>query len=297
MVLSGTGRIVVGDSWFGSLKTCLELWKTNGLYCIMLVKTAHKNFPRKLLREKNLARGEWTSALAEIDGLKVTATRFIDLQEKLFISSCSTDLDGPPRVTKHHGDVRRPQVAYDYLSNSASIDIHNHFRTGSVGLEDAWQTKSAHMRQFAGVLGFLFTNGYLAYSKFQKSSIKHCDYKVKLANALMEFKENEPRPTRNSLEPSVGGASAKVHVLKLLEKLTADKNGCEKQYRRYQRECFYCQHNPQKKPEIHKTSYHCEGCVGPRGQLYPLCDPKTGRECFKLHIVNGLPSKRRYTHN
>ena len=83
MVLSGTGRIVVGDSWFGSLKTCLELWKTNGLYCIMLVKTAHKNFPRKLLREKNLACGEWTSALAEIDGLKVTATCFIDLQEKL----------------------------------------------------------------------------------------------------------------------------------------------------------------------------------------------------------------------
>ena len=129
----------------------------------MLVKTAHKNFPRKLLREKNFDRGEWTSALAEIDGLKVTATPIIDLQEKLFISSCSTDLHGPPWVTKHHGEVRRPQVAYDYLSNSASIDIHKHFRTGSVGLEDAWQTKSVHMRQFAGVLGFLFTNGYLAY--------------------------------------------------------------------------------------------------------------------------------------
>ena len=47
----------------------------------------------------------------EIDGLKVTATRFIDLQEKLFISSCLTDLNGPPRVTKHHGEVSRPQVA------------------------------------------------------------------------------------------------------------------------------------------------------------------------------------------
>ena len=126
----------------------------------------------------------------------MTAIHVIDLQEKLFISSCSTDLDGLPRVTKHHGDVRYQQVAYDYLSNSTSIDIHNHFRTGSVGLEDAWQTKSVHMRQFAGVLGFLFTNGYLAYSKFQKSRIKHCDYKVKLANALMEFKENEPRPKK-----------------------------------------------------------------------------------------------------
>ena len=103
-----------------------------------------------------------------------------------------------------------------------------------MGLEDAWQTKSAHIRKFAGVLGFLSTNanGYLAYSKFQKSSIKHCDYKMHWQmHALMEFEENEPHTTRNSLKPSVGGASAKVHVLKLLKKSTADKNGCEKQYR------------------------------------------------------------------
>ena len=166
-----------------------------------------------------------------------------------------------------------------------------------MGLEDAWQTKSAHMRQAAGVLGFLFTNGYLAYLKFQKSNMKHCDFKIKLANSLMEFKENEPRPSRSSLKISNGSAPTTAHVLKFLEKPTEDKTGFEKKYSRYQRECFYCQHNPNKKPEIHKTSYYCEGCVGPRNQMYPLCDPKTGRECFKLHIINGLPQKRRYVHN
>ena len=253
MVFSGSGRIVIGDSWFGSLKTCLELHKTNGLYSNMLVKTAHKNFPRGMLREKKLARGEWTSALAEIDDLKVTATRFMDLKEKMFISSCSTDLEGPPRVTKYNGKVSRPQVAYDYLSNSASIDIHNHYRTGSAGLEDAWQTKSAHMRQVAGVLGFLFTNGYLAYVNFQKQ-IKHSEYKIKLANSLMEFKEEELRPSRSSLDNST--APKKVHVLRLLEKPAVDKSGKQKVFKRYQRDCFYCQHNPEKAPEVHRTSYY-----------------------------------------
>ena len=131
-----------------------------------MVKTAHKRYPRILLRETKIVRGEWISKAAEIDGVDVMATRFLDLQEKLYISSCSTALSGPPRVTKYHGDVPRPMVAFDYLSSSASIDVHNHFRTGSTGLEDAWQTKNANMRQVAGVVGFLFTNAFLAYKHF-----------------------------------------------------------------------------------------------------------------------------------
>ena len=39
-----TGRIVVGDSWFGSVKTAVQLMH-KGLYSNLLVKTAHKNYP------------------------------------------------------------------------------------------------------------------------------------------------------------------------------------------------------------------------------------------------------------
>ena len=184
IIFSGSGRIVVGDSWFGSVKSCVELWNNNGLYSIMLVKTAHKKYPQELLWGSNIERGQWVCATSEFDGVKVMATRFLDLQEKLFISSCSTSLDGPPRVTKYHGNVPRLQVAFDYLSNSASIDIHNHFHTGSTGLEDAWQTKNASMRQVAGVLGFLFTNAYLGYRHFQKSAMKHSNFKIELANSI-----------------------------------------------------------------------------------------------------------------
>ena len=118
-------------------------------------------------------------------------------------------------------------VAYEYLSSSASIDIHNHFCTGSTGLEDAWQMKNANMRQVAGAISFLFTNAYLAYRHFQKSHIKHSDFKVKLANALSKFKETAPHTKRFSLELPIPDI-AKVHVLKLLQKPT--KDGVEQEW-------------------------------------------------------------------
>ena len=50
-----TRRRVIADSWFGSVKKAMELLK-NGLFSIMLVKTAHKQFPRHLLGQSTLKK-------------------------------------------------------------------------------------------------------------------------------------------------------------------------------------------------------------------------------------------------
>ena len=132
------------------------------------------------------------------------------------------DLSGPARKTKYHGLVPRLQVSFDYLSASASIDIH--FRTGSCGLEDAWQTKNAHLRQVAGVLGFLFTNAYLAYRHFRNSNMRHSDFKLRLANALMGYTVEQHGTLMLSKNNVAPADEAKVHVLKLLEKPTTDNH-------------------------------------------------------------------------
>ena len=72
----------------------------------------------------------------------------------------------------YHSQVPQLQVAFDYLSANVSIDIHNHFCTGSTAMEDVRQTKNVHLQQLAGVFGFCFTNGYLAYCHFRKSLMK-----------------------------------------------------------------------------------------------------------------------------
>ena len=52
----GTGRIVLGDAWFGSFRTATCLL-TNGLFFVGNVKTGHKRFPKVLLKSKLKGRG------------------------------------------------------------------------------------------------------------------------------------------------------------------------------------------------------------------------------------------------
>ena len=274
----GSGQIVIGDSWFGSVKSCVQLYNVNGLYSNMLVKTAHKQYPRYMLRENIIKRGEWLTATANISGVNVMAVRFLDLQEKQFISSCSTSLPGPPCKTKHHGNITRPQVAFQYLETSPSIDQHNQFRTSSCGLEDVWMTKNPIHRQIAGVLGFLFTNAYLTKKHFQKTSIKHYEFKLELANKMVKFKEETKRMRRVKIDVPVLPKSDVIHVPQLLK------------VERYQKYCYYCQHDSMKPPVIIKTSYYCSGC----GITKPICHPSTERDCFRLHIIHGMPKKRRF---
>ena len=109
-----------------------------------------------MLSEKIVARGEWNSVSGQIDGVDLLAVRFVDLQVKQFISTCSTSTVGPPRETKHNGFINHPQMAYDYLNNAAGIDIHNHVRTGSFGLEDVWMTIDPSVRQPYPIMGYKY---------------------------------------------------------------------------------------------------------------------------------------------
>ena len=61
-------------------------------------------------------------------------------------------------------------------------------------------TDSYHMGQFAGILGFLFTNSYLAFKKFKHGEEKtnHVNFKVKLATTLCKFQPHAPLQLRSS---------------------------------------------------------------------------------------------------
>ena len=97
-----------------------------------------------MLGQRILERGQWVTYTATVNDRKVQACQFRDLKLKDFVSTCSSLIAGKPRKTKHHGLVSHPHVAEEYLKYSTSIDVHNHYCTGSVDLEDIWQTKNPH---------------------------------------------------------------------------------------------------------------------------------------------------------
>ena len=111
----GSGRCIVADSWFSSVKSASKLVR-QGLHSIMLVKTTHKDFPRQLLGEEPLQCGEWKAYTTNKDGVKLQACRFCNLNVKDFISTCSSVTPGLPRKTKHHGKVAQPKAAEEYLN-------------------------------------------------------------------------------------------------------------------------------------------------------------------------------------
>ena len=116
-----TGKRVIADSWFGSVKSAVELLK-EGLYSIMLVETACKQFPRCLVGQSTLERGKCIACIAIVDDHKVQACRFRDLELKGFVSTCSSSIAEKPNKKKHHGLVPAPRFAEQYLKCSASID-------------------------------------------------------------------------------------------------------------------------------------------------------------------------------
>ena len=124
------GRCIIAYSWFGSVKSASEVMRLD-LYRIMLVKTAHKDFPHQLLGEEPLQHDEWKAYTANKDGVKLQACRFCYLKVKEFISTCGSVIPGLFRKTKHHGKVAQPKAAGEYLKYAASIDIHSNYHNGS----------------------------------------------------------------------------------------------------------------------------------------------------------------------
>ena len=107
--------------------------------------------------------------------------------------------------------------------------------------------------------------------------MKRSAFKIKLANALMKFKEDSHRSQRLSIGSPAEEVEDKAHALILLEKPTKEKDGKERKFQRYQKLAL------------------CEACVGSNGEVYPLCVPSTGQMCFEMHIVHGLPPKQCHT--
>ena len=270
-----SGRIVIGDAWFGSIKCAVQLWNINGLHSNLLVKNNHKMYPRSMLSDVT-DRGTWRSATATIDDVPLLAVKFIDLKPKQFITTYNTDQPGPPRETKHHGLIPRPMVAFEYLTFADGIDRHNHFRTGGKGLEDVWRTKSPHVRQFAGIFSFVFTNAFLAYKYFKDKKASHLDFKIKLSRAMLKY-DGDNKSTRSSnVHPSKppAGAGVALHEIKPLPLN-------EKTKKPKQNNCFYCQHGrTPPRPRV-KTSAKCVQCD------IPLCSPLV-RDCYTKHIVENI---------
>ena len=176
----GSGRVCLGDSWFGSVKSCCALLE-RGVYSVLDVKTAHKGFPKTTLlrllandhdqpgltvcipREARIRR-TWTM-------IKATSHRGPAGVPLCLVSSCCTTQ--PARTMKYM--VKHPtdtthltakeilvgETTHFYRSRYRIVDKNNWWRIGSVASHDVWKKHNFRIREMSELIGLAEVNTFL----------------------------------------------------------------------------------------------------------------------------------------
>lgn len=289
----GTGRVVIGDAWFGSVKTTVEM-KKRGLFFMGMVKVATTNYPLKEIKTRCPAeKGGHVAATAEVGGTKLVAVAWKDRKIHTFVGSCGTTIDGTPCRKRRFDDdgnmyykpVKRPKFVESYFDGAPAIDIHNHLRQSGLSLETIWNTQNWEHRMYASLFGIIETNAFLAYKYITAKEIDHQTFTENLALQLINEQNraarnrnnNDNRDQQPQEQPNEQNNERRdEHVLKALSSTDPNK-------RRIQRKCIICSRIKKKQQ---KASYFCVSC----GERAVLCSPQTGRDCFSYHVKFGIPA-------
>jgi hypothetical protein len=223
--LWGSNRCLVGDSAFASLKLS-QILREKRMYFHGIVKTAHTGFPKTWCQQwldGNPSRGEWVGFHHKDDSnADYYGCVWKDSKGKMIISNCSSLHEGEPAKKRRHKrgykdgrevclivekEVKRPKMVEDVFKYFSVIDVHDHYRQGSLSLESTWKTTKWWHRVFATIYGMTITDAFLAsryeYSKNFSTSVPHVgftDFLDKLCYLMINnfFLETESAVTRTS---------------------------------------------------------------------------------------------------
>ena len=147
-----TGRakeIIIGDSWFGSVKAAVALRRA-GFECVLQVKTNHALFPKKQIEEVlGPAPGGSSMVLRGIHkyGVELVSIGYKYNKKTVLFFVCTaaagSTADGIPyqmKWTDSYGNVNirgvpRSEVISTFFRYSNSVDVHNHLRQACLRLE------------------------------------------------------------------------------------------------------------------------------------------------------------------
>ena len=248
----------------------------------------------------------------------IYALGWADKKLKMFAATRGSTLPGNPsirprdridlvngnRTTVHYERVvKRPKMVEQIYTYFSAIDIHNHYRQGTLALEETWGTHCWWHRIFSTILGMIATDAYFMYRlefdnvEHDQSRLSFLDFTALMAGELIKntyLQDQGPhlrRRQRDLQNDESDEDETDIHTLKALRKLPyyADTAGP-------QRRCCWkhCRDVTAGSNRSHKTAYYCHDC-SPSDMLQRrkpqtldgikcFCNPTTERNCFLEHI-------------
>ena len=301
----GSGRIVIADSWFGSVRTCIALLD-HGLYCVMNVKTATKYYVKDWLLE--LYEGERDEVHAcggtvTINGIERRIFASVQREKSpiYLIASCTSTLPGSERkftVRSLNLDgseeanvvtYKSTQAHYTYRTKFNSVDVHNRSRQGEPPVSDIWMIDSWSNRVFGEFHGMIRTNGLFAARSFHPNGAINEMLLNEFADTLAYELVNNPYYQGGNAGPSRAPGAA-GGVCKLCELPPLD--GTNRKTKR-QTTCRYCGAD---------CSHYCPKCsiaassgqhiAGSLRTFYGICNSAMQGCWWGLHERSETPSKQ-----
>ena len=169
-------EIVLGDSWFGSVKAASALSEA-GFESILQIKTNHALFPKKEIEGVLATAPGGTSMVLRgvhpVSGVELLAVGYKYNKKTVlsFVISAnagSTENSKKPyemKWTDNVGNVNvrmveRPEVISFYFEHCNIVDVHNHFRQYCLKLEKKWITFDPYFRLFTTLVGINVVDTY-----------------------------------------------------------------------------------------------------------------------------------------
>jgi len=175
------------------------------VHFIGLVKTATKKFPKEIFEtweSTKPTKGEsiFLTAKVNIDGQDHTllATDWMTKVGKRIISTCSNgrtsqyehiversrviEVEGTLQAESYSKHTQQSEVVEELFRCFSVIDVHDHYRQGTLALERHWKTHNWWHRLFCTVAGVVYTDCFFAYRHDFLSSGAD-------TNAMMEYEE------------------------------------------------------------------------------------------------------------
>ena len=182
---NGVKNLWLGDSWFASVKTTIQLAPYGNF--IGIVKTAHSFFPKKWLENKmkNWPAGSSLVLEGRKDGVDMLAIGYKYCKRKVisFIATKGSGHTEPgipyeARWKDENGatmykEVERPDIISRYFTNSNVIDVGNQSRQHDLRLEQHWITADGFFRNITTLFGINVVDSWKGYRYHLDRSHRH----------------------------------------------------------------------------------------------------------------------------
>ena len=101
------------------------------------------------------------------DGSKIIACVWVDKRPKTIICNRLRRridvVDGITTTVQYTKMIPRPLIVEKFFEFFSSIDVHDHYRQGSLAIEREWITHTWWHRTFGTIFGICVVDAYLAY--------------------------------------------------------------------------------------------------------------------------------------